>query len=365
MKNQYRLSEGSSVILDLIRGLSAQAVLIGHGISIFGIANFLHEPNFPWIQNMAVVIFFILSGFLISYSTLEKLKSDKPYTIGIYLADRFSRIYVAFIPCIICVLLIDYSSVQLNPSGYQFYDSFNFSTFIGNLFMLQDFPLDFQSFDFQSFGSAKPFWTLAIEWWIYLFFGLTSIVLIRTKLKLSTIILTALVSIGPLYFLIMGRGNSLSIFWLMGMLLYLAISSTKSNKFNRIILLGFTILFLALAVFRAYIKMNSYDPTSGFLFACFIGLAIIYFKDVKFKPWLKKLITGNANFSFSLYLVHYSVLAIISSLFSGQANPVILFIIGFCLSNLLSYFLGQLFEIKLTKIIRSFLRKKWGHFNLK
>lgn len=46
---EYKLQEGSSLILDLIRGVSAQIVVIGHGISFFGIFTFLHEPNFPWM----------------------------------------------------------------------------------------------------------------------------------------------------------------------------------------------------------------------------------------------------------------------------------------------------------------------------
>ena len=71
---EYKLKEGSSVILDFIRGASAQVVVIGHGISFFGIFTFLHEPNFPWMQNIAVLIFFLLSGFLIPYSTIRKKK---------------------------------------------------------------------------------------------------------------------------------------------------------------------------------------------------------------------------------------------------------------------------------------------------
>ena len=70
----YKLTESNSIFLDLIRGLSSQLVVVGHGISFFGIFTSFHQPNFPWIQNIAVLIFFILSGFLISYSTFRKKK---------------------------------------------------------------------------------------------------------------------------------------------------------------------------------------------------------------------------------------------------------------------------------------------------
>ena len=60
-----KLSEGGSVILDLIRGVSSQLVVVGHGISFFGIFAFLHQPNFPWMQNIAVLIFFYFQVLLL------------------------------------------------------------------------------------------------------------------------------------------------------------------------------------------------------------------------------------------------------------------------------------------------------------
>ena len=50
------------------------------------------------MQNIAVLIFFILSGFLITYSTLRKKTFARNYSIFNYFIDRFTRIYVAFIP---------------------------------------------------------------------------------------------------------------------------------------------------------------------------------------------------------------------------------------------------------------------------
>ena len=105
-----KLTKGNSIILDLIRGVSAQLVVIGHGISFFGIFKLVQQPNFPSIQNIAVLIFFILSGFLISYSTFRKSN----YGFKQYFIDRFSRIYTAFIPSLLFVFLLDYSSFALH-----------------------------------------------------------------------------------------------------------------------------------------------------------------------------------------------------------------------------------------------------------
>ena len=50
--------------LDLLRAGSAQLVLLGHAFDFFGVFSFLGEPDPPpQIQRMAVVVFFLLSGF--------------------------------------------------------------------------------------------------------------------------------------------------------------------------------------------------------------------------------------------------------------------------------------------------------------
>jgi peptidoglycan/LPS O-acetylase OafA/YrhL len=117
---KYKLNKGASTVIDLIRGVSAQIVVVGHGLSYFGIFTFLHEPNFPWMQNIAVLIFFILSGFLISYSTVRRSLSDVNYGFSYYFVDRFSRIYIPFIAAIIFVLIIDLISRSINTELYSY-----------------------------------------------------------------------------------------------------------------------------------------------------------------------------------------------------------------------------------------------------
>ena len=214
-----QLTEGSSLFLDLIRAISVQLVVVGHGISFCAIAKYLQPPYFPYIQNIAVVIFFILSGYLISNSIFYKLLTDKNYSFRSYFIDRFSRIYPAFIPALLFVLVLDYISKSISPQAYSYTDAFDIKTFLGNIFMLQDFPfLKHISFPITSFGSARPLWTLAIEWWIYLWFGMLIIKIFKAKPSIITIVCFLFLCIVPLYNLISGRGNGLTLFWLFGLL---------------------------------------------------------------------------------------------------------------------------------------------------
>ena len=172
---------------------AAQLVVIGHGISFTGIAPYLQQPNFPWMQNIAVLIFFILSGFLITYSLAGKAKNDD-YQYFNYLVDRSARIYTTFLPALVFVLSIDAISVLLSESGYRYWSAFSVKTFVGNVFMLQDFP----GMPITSFGSARPFWTLAIEWWIYLFVSAVSFFIFKDR-SLPLLACVVVFSVVPLY----------------------------------------------------------------------------------------------------------------------------------------------------------------------
>jgi peptidoglycan/LPS O-acetylase OafA/YrhL len=359
---EYKLKEGSSVLLDLIRGFSAQVVVIGHGISFFGIFTFLHEPHFPWMQNIAVLIFFLLSGFLISYATFRKKISDHTYDFRHYFADRFSRIYTAFIPSLIFVFILDLISKSLSPLSYGYSNAFDLKSFIGNIFMFQDHSIFsfFPNSLVTSFGSARPFWTLAIEWWIYLSFGyLILVILKKNALRITDMIILSFFSIVPVYNLITGRGNGLTTYWLFGSIVYAVSTLDILNGINRNIKIIFVLLFSGLALKRTYMKMDAYDTIFAFLLAIILWLLIDIFKEINFSKMGIKLIKYNASFSYTLYLVHYSILDFIKTHFDKTANPYILFGIGFVTVNIISIFIGRYTELTLTKKVKHILYSKF------
>lgn len=364
--NGYKLSEGSSVMLDLIRGITAQVVVIGHGISFFGIFTFMHEPNFPWMQNMAVLIFFLLSGFLIGYSTTSKSKNGNNYNFIHYFIDRFSRIYTAFIPALIFVLAIDFISKNLQPESYAYENAFNLKTFIGNIFMLQDFPgLAIVSCKITSFGSARVFWTLAIEWWIYMLYGFLVLVFIkRNKINFSTIILLTFFSVVPIFNLIMGRGNGLTTYWIFGLLIYIVSGLNILEQVNKNLKIIGVLLLFGLGICRAYIQMEAYDPIFAFLLAMALWLLVDIFKDKKYSEHSMNIIKFNASFSYTLYLIHYSILSFFKTHFSNGNNPYLLFVLSFLTANVISILIGRYTEINATKRVKEFLYNKLENRNL-
>ncbi len=105
-----KLQPASSVLLDLIRGVSAQLVVIGHLLSFYKVYGYKEDSGQFIIQNFGVVVFFILSGFLIAYSVNGK---NPDYGFKEYFIDRASRIFIAFLPALVVIALLDFSSAAL------------------------------------------------------------------------------------------------------------------------------------------------------------------------------------------------------------------------------------------------------------
>src|SRR5262245_43740160 len=98
------LSKTVSVHLDVIRGVAAVAVLGGHIRGLF-FAEYNQLAAHPlWVTVMygvtslghqAVMVFFVLSGFLVGGSVLKNLDN---WSWRDYLINRLTRLYVVLLP---------------------------------------------------------------------------------------------------------------------------------------------------------------------------------------------------------------------------------------------------------------------------
>jgi peptidoglycan/LPS O-acetylase OafA/YrhL len=93
----------TSLMLDLLRAGAAQMVCVGHAVRFF--AGGFNQP-WPLPHNTGVVLFFILSGFLITYTLIERSK-DPSYGFGTFLIERTARIYSGLIPALLLVIIVD------------------------------------------------------------------------------------------------------------------------------------------------------------------------------------------------------------------------------------------------------------------
>jgi len=370
----FRLSDSSSLLLNFLRGLAAQAVVIGHGISYFGVSDKLDN-----IQNSAVVIFFVLSGIVIPYSTFNKMQKTSEHSFASYFLDRFSRIYTGFVPALFFVLGVDVLNKFLFGSRYAFSDALNAHTFFGNLLMFQDHPLQglirgvlslkiFSAFYFlmpiTSFGSARPFWTVAIEWWIYLLFGW--IILGKkyweTKPFMFLFVLVIFLIV-PAFNWVNGRGDGLSVMWFMGFLVFIFLSRFPLTlpRWEVLALFGF---FMLCALIRLYyvnrfdLRPHAYDTVFVGSLALALYFVLSYFQttEMALPGTLEPLIVFNADISYMLYLVHYTLLDILYVWRGAGGWTSVL--MGFVLSNLAAVLMYFAFD-RHHKKIGNWLKKSF------
>jgi peptidoglycan/LPS O-acetylase OafA/YrhL len=358
-KSDMKLTKNTSIALDFIRVFCSQLVLLGHGFIVVGIFPELQPPHYPYMQNIAVVSFFILSGFLITYSVFEKLKSDSQYGFKEYFIDRFARIYSGYAPCLLFIFFFDLMYMRLTTL-YDYHKAFNLKTFFGNLLMLQDYPI---KLGITSFGSGRPFWTLAIEWWIYMSFGWGIFLFSwgRKSIKNFSIYILILLffSIVPLHNF-WGRGHGLSMVWIFGSLAYFAIlylNRFKTSQGKILLTLG---LFFFLALLRVLTTIKEYELVFAFLLTVSILLVVLLFENVKFSfsQRIERIVRFFASFSFTLYMIHYSLLDFTTYYFKDAMSGVQIFLFNLVSANVLAWLISRFSEIhyrKLGSLLKSYI----------
>ncbi len=356
MNQNIHITKFNSNFLNSIRLVAIWAVLLGHLFSYYQVTILKDQRYFPYIQNIGVVLLFILSGFLTAFSIHRKLSQDNSYDYKTFLIERTSRIYSAYIPALVFVFLIDSLNIFLNRTEYTYISSFNPLVFLGNIFMFQDFP--FLNRWITSFGSGRPFWTLAIEWWAYIVFGYVVLVIIRdwkkASIKLHSIVILCILSFEPILKMVGGRGNGLMLTWLLGVAIYLIydklLLEVKQIKFIQ----ALTIFsFLTTGLIALWVK-DAYN--TSFVFS--LSISILFFLiwgNTKESSHELKLLTLLSCYMYSLYLVHYSIVEIIFR--SDIAwNSTLKILVSIILSNIVAILFYRIFE-KSSKPLAKVLQK--------
>lgn len=177
--SQHSLSPQVSRFIDVARWIAALAVLFTHveANSLVRLADMPADARGPlaylaWLlygfAHQAVVVFFVLSGFLVGGGALKAARAGKPF-LAIYLVDRTTRIYLVLLPVLVVTLLLDAAGRALfaDTGIYalpEFADRSGPLEFWANVFNLQDIF-------FRYFGTNSALWTLAHEYWYYVAFA--------------------------------------------------------------------------------------------------------------------------------------------------------------------------------------------------
>jgi peptidoglycan/LPS O-acetylase OafA/YrhL len=178
-----KLSAAASDSLDLIRALAACAVMVGHLRALFFV-DFRQLSHKSWplealyfftgFGHQAVIVFFVLSGFLISSTVIRSHVLGK-WSWRDYAVNRATRLYVVLIPGLLFGFFWDrlgswlfaakgiYAQPLSDLGPAVPLQNLTAGNFLGNFLFLQTIL-------FNTFGSNAPLWSLANEFWYYVLF---------------------------------------------------------------------------------------------------------------------------------------------------------------------------------------------------
>jgi peptidoglycan/LPS O-acetylase OafA/YrhL len=173
----------ASVNLDVLRALAAAAVLLSHWRALL----FVDYPDLhahklllvvPYIVSgaghQAVIIFFVLSGYLIGSSVVRNLRRGR-WDWREYVFQRLTRLWIVLIPALVLCAVLDgvgmashaapmlYLGLAGNHVTPDVAASHGIREFFSNMFFLQQTAAP-------PYGSDGPLWSLANEFWYYLMF---------------------------------------------------------------------------------------------------------------------------------------------------------------------------------------------------
>jgi peptidoglycan/LPS O-acetylase OafA/YrhL len=153
-----------SAYLDLVRFLAALVVFLGHASGVHWTAGFLWQLGL--YGDTCVVIFFVLSGFVIGYVSDEKERTPEAY-----LTSRVARLWSVVVPALALTFVVDWFGVRAAPELYLgqpwFAGDHPVLHYLASFLMLQEvWDLNLVP------GVNGPFWSLSYEAFYYLLFGI-------------------------------------------------------------------------------------------------------------------------------------------------------------------------------------------------
>ncbi|WP_081897855.1 acyltransferase [Flavobacterium sp. 83] len=337
-------------VLQLFRGLAALMVVLHHSI---GSLKYYHKIDFPFINYLGSIgkfgvdFFFVLSGFIITYSAFYKYK--EPNSFSNYCKNRLIRIYVPYLPIGIFMLLI-----------YTFLPAFSNSdraiSVLTSLTLLPD-----------GNPALSVAWTLSFELCFYLLFSISFISKkgwnwfvigwFVTIIIFNYSLFTTLQFLKSPFFRILF--STYNIEFILGFVLaQLVVLKMQVNRILLFLLLFIAFMFFFYCTFN-HLKLFSFDVNLLFAFVAFLSIFIATSTvDVKINKTSVLMMVGNATYS--IYLIHNPLQMILIRFFpkiTSVVGVIAALIVVLILASVVGYGYYLLFEKKAIHIIKSKLIK--------
>ncbi|MFT4806096.1 MAG: peptidoglycan/LPS O-acetylase OafA/YrhL [Psychroserpens sp.] len=348
--------------LDLFRFFAAFEVLASHarGFVFVEYGALIDNQNilvstFYAITRMgseAVIIFFVLSGFLVGGKAIERLSNGTFHNLD-YIIDRMLRILIPLFPALLLSVICDFVVSK----------SINVIELFGNIFFLQGMLV-------KPLSGNAPLWSLSYEFWFYLLiFFVGGMLLSKAK---KWVWLIGIVSV----FVVFSVLNAAYLFcWVIGAIVYIYRNNEKNNLVFSLASLGiFLILFFIqislvsksvdIDFFSDYLpSLNILYILLSMVFGIFLQQTILRIPKNSIVVKINTIGAFLASFSYTLYLTHYPILSLFKSLGFEKYNSItfksMMVYMGFMAICLLIAFVIYLPFEKRTDYYKKLIKKRY------
>lgn len=325
--------QNRDISLDLVRGLSALAVLASHlRAFLFRDLGELTSPDLftkifyvaTGFGHQAVMVFFVLSGYFVGGGICRAFLGSG-FSWRRYLVARLSRLYVVLVPALVLTFCCDLTGRHLRPDVYQgsrheAYSSgpeagqaisLSFETAACNLLFLQTILVPV-------FGSNSPLWSLANEFWYYLLFPISVLAALSWRSPVRAALLFLL--FGLLLFWLPRPLAVQGLIWLFGVAVWLVRHRFLSPEFRGGGLcstLSFGGFIASLLLSRTGLATSA-DFLIGASFAVWLVFLVGSLRKYQ-ASLLGSLSRGLSEISFTLYVIHFPLLfLLLATRFEGE-----------------------------------------------
>jgi peptidoglycan/LPS O-acetylase OafA/YrhL len=337
-------TSASSVYLDTIRGSAAMVVFLAHGRNIFfgnlrgqaaapvsvnsaavtpvaPVASSLAVPPALGIGHDAVMVFFVLSGYLVGSSVLRWMREGS-WSWRRYLTQRLTRLWMVLIPALVIGYGLDAmgqhifgnASLYGAPMGQAVISTpvaqnLSFVLALKNLAFVQTIlgPM---------LGSNVALWSLSNEFWYYMLFPLT-VILLRPASSRAARAVSLAILIALVWFIGAEKTLYFSI-WMLGVAI--GALPRMERRFSRPLIALSGLTFLAAG---AYGRLHPFaSQYAADLMLSLTACAVIYSclqERQAIRPTVySRTVQAAADMSYTLYLVHLPALVWISAALAGE-----------------------------------------------
>jgi peptidoglycan/LPS O-acetylase OafA/YrhL len=360
--------------VDLLRGLAIFFVLMNHVNMRLLFADVPYTRGLPeqlvsslvWNGQRGVQIFFAVSGFLITSTSLRRWHSLPRVSVRAFYQMRFARIAPLLVALLAILSVLHFAGVP----------HFTVSPKTGGLGGALIAALTFHVNVLEAHCGYLPgnwdiLWSLSVEEMFYLFFPLTCRLLSRRKLFIA--LLLAFVVLGPFGRTVFAHGNEVwrEYSYLGGMdaisLGCLTAILTAKRRLGRSALVALVGLGAAIVLFSLCFSLRAeawglgrsgLDMTILAVGTCMLIAAAAQTRWRS--PQLLKPLLMLGQRSYEVYLTHMFVVFAVFQLFVGLGKPMFAVPVLFVAVILLAGLLGELVARFYSEPANRLLRERWG-----